>query len=459
MSNLGQLLRVFTSNPERKKYEKQFLDHLNAQARILQRPMGFLAIVVWLGYAFDTDPKLHPEFPELFYFRMSFSLSGVVVFAVSFFDKLRGKGLGWLYVIASFLLFTCAFFTGRLADDPAYMAGFQLIILVGALIPFPFRAFFVFYTVSLVLFISAILIYKPVILSESVKYSMNNLAIGYIMAYLMTLLLDRFRFALFRKNLKLQDARDALWGEMQIAKKIQTMLLPKKPSIEGFDISTHMAPADEVGGDYYDIIHASGKDWIVIGDVSGHGVPAGLIMMMVQTSVNVVIDHNPGLEPSEILRVVNKTISKNVRKLNEERYMTITVLACKEGGNLYFSGLHQDIMIYRKQTDQVDLLETNGMWIGIVDDISGMLSDGAFHLDMGDTLLLYTDGITEARLKSVSRRERSSEDELYGSARLWETFRSLGNRSPEEIRLGILRSLKDYTCDDDVTLVILKKTA
>ena len=233
MAKLKSLLRFFTPNPNRKIYKQEFLDFLNSQARILQRPLGFLAMVVWLGYAFDTDPKLHPEFPELFYFRMSFTLSGVVVFVISFFDKLRGKGLGWLYVIASFLLLTCAFFTGRLADDPSYVAGLQLIVLVGALIPFPFRAFFVLYTVSLIFFISAIQIYEPDITSESVKYSMNNLLIGYIMAYLMTYMLDKFRFILFTNSLKLKTARDALWGEMQIAKKIQTMLLPKKPDISG----------------------------------------------------------------------------------------------------------------------------------------------------------------------------------------------------------------------------------
>ncbi|MCP4610030.1 MAG: response regulator, partial [Planctomycetes bacterium] len=83
-------------------------------------------------------------------------------------------------------------------------------------------------------------------------------------------------------------ARDALWGEMELAKKIQTVLLPEEPKISGYKIAAHMEPADEVGGDYYDVINFEGKDWLVIGDVSGHGVPSGLVMMMVQTAIHTV---------------------------------------------------------------------------------------------------------------------------------------------------------------------------
>ncbi|MCP4135249.1 MAG: AAA family ATPase, partial [bacterium] len=81
--------------------------------------------------------------------------------------------------------------------------------------------------------------------------------------------------------------------EMEIAANIQTGLLPQNPFIKDYEISAYMNPADDVGGDYYDIINAEGRDWIVIGDVSGHGVPAGLIMMMVQTSIHTVLTQHP----------------------------------------------------------------------------------------------------------------------------------------------------------------------
>src|SRR5690349_16254244 len=74
-----------------------------------------------------------------------------------------------------------------------------------------------------------------------------------------------------RHKRQLAEARYAIWGEMQLAKRIQTALLTAKPTIPGFDVAAHLAAADEVGGDYYDVIHAGNRDWVVIGDVSGHG--------------------------------------------------------------------------------------------------------------------------------------------------------------------------------------------
>lgn len=259
------------------------------------------------------------------------------------------------------------------------------------------------------------------------------------------------------RTAELQKARDALWGEMQLAKKIQTVLLPKKPLIENYEISTYMAPADEVGGDYYDIINVAGKDWVVIGDVSGHGVPAGLVMMMVQTSIQTVLTKNFDLSPSELLTIVNKTITKNIQQLDEDKYMTITVLAAHENGAFYFSGLHQDIMIYRSQTKKVELVETNGMWIGIVDDLERMVKDELLTLNVNDCLLLYTDGITEAWHIDTTEESETSNPFMYGSERLKDEFMKLGEQSTEAIKRGIINSLYDYRTRDDVTLVVLKR--
>ena len=151
-------------------------------------------------------------------------------------------------------------------------------------------------------------------------------------------------------NKNLIQTRDALWGEMQLAKRIQTALLPSDPQMKGYEISGHMTPCDDVGGDYYDVINYREMDWLIIGDVSGHGVPAGLIMMMVQTSIRSTLEQNPRLEPSKLLALVNKTITSNIRQLDENKYMTITVLAAIESGKFAFSGMHQDILVYRADT-------------------------------------------------------------------------------------------------------------
>jgi serine phosphatase RsbU (regulator of sigma subunit) len=250
-------------------------------------------------------------------------------------------------------------------------------------------------------------------------------------------------------NLQLKKAKDFLWGEMQLAKKIQTVLLPTQPQIPGYEITGYMKPADDVGGDYYDVIDIAKSHWLVIGDVSGHGVPAGLVMMMVQTSIRSVLEESQAKKsPEKILTTVNKIIHENIKKLGEDKYMTITLMAIQENGKIFFSGLHQDIMIYRANEKRVELIETSGMWIGVVNDIAGMLSVDHFTLQPNDSMILYTDGIVEAA---------DSEDRLFSSEKLAKILQDQGIQSTVEIRDRILESLNGYNCTDDITLLILKR--
>ncbi|MBU0992664.1 MAG: SpoIIE family protein phosphatase, partial [Proteobacteria bacterium] len=220
-----------------------------------------------------------------------------------------------------------------------------------------------------------------------------------------------------QRTLELSEARDALWGEMELAKRIQTTLLPEHPAIEGFEIAAYMKPDDEVGGDYYDVIHVAGKDWIVIGDVSGHGVPAGLIMMMVQTSIHTALEKYPDMSPVELLTIVNAVISRNIKKLKEDKYMTITVLAYAVNGQFDFAGAHQDILIYRSSSGGVESIETHGVWIGMTDDIKNMLQVDQVKLNKRDVMLLYTDGIPEAR---------DSSGNMFSEEKLADLFQKLG---------------------------------
>ncbi len=260
-------------------------------------------------------------------------------------------------------------------------------------------------------------------------------------------------------NSKLKDTKDALWGEMQIATKLQTILLPESPLINGYDISAYMKPATDVGGDYYDIINVKGLDWVVIGDVAGHGVPAGLIMMMVRTAIHSVLEMEPSITPSALLTRVNSILADNMQKLNDDTYMTMTVLACIEDGKFHFAGQHQDIMVYRKQHQGVDLVETKGMWLGVVDDIKDMVSDDQFELNIGDTMLAYTDGITEAKKVSDNGNQKAPNVEMFGDDRLLEVFQQSGQHPTQQIQQAILAELDGYQCHDDVTIVVIRRTA
>lgn len=269
----------------------------------------------------------------------------------------------------------------------------------------------------------------------------------------------------FRQRLKIkkakqaaEEARDALWGEMELAKKIQTSLLPVSPSVKNYEIAAFMKPAEMVGGDYYDIINIKGKDWITIGDVSGHGVPAGLFMMMVQTAIRTILNKHPDISPSELLCDINTVVNSNLNLMSEDKYMTITVLSVEENGVFKFSGLHQDILVYRKSTGNVEVIATEGLWIGVIDEIDQLLKDNTVRLDIGDIILVYTDGIIEANLKPELRQNPGAQEpKMFGFRNLVNILRQYGEESPAEVVQGILNKLHDYTCNDDVTIVSLKR--
>ncbi|QEN04708.1 HAMP domain-containing protein [Thiospirochaeta perfilievii] len=249
-------------------------------------------------------------------------------------------------------------------------------------------------------------------------------------------------------NKQLSATRDALWSEMELAQKLQTVLLPEDPKIDGFDISAFMTTTSSVGGDYYDVINIEGRDWFLIGDVSGHGVTSGLIMMMVQTSLHVALFQNPNISPVELLDVINKTIHSNIFKLGGSRYMTLTVFACLDEGRFTFAGAHLPLILHREKTDEIEMIETPGAWIGLIDDIQGFNEEREFSMEKGDSLLLYTDGITEAtNEKGIS----------FSQEKLAKLFKENVKLDAKGICESIKESSGNLKFDDDVSIMVLKK--
>jgi phosphoserine phosphatase RsbU/P len=254
----------------------------------------------------------------------------------------------------------------------------------------------------------------------------------------------------FEQRAQLKSARDALRSEMEIAKKIQTALLPHQRRIGDYDVAATMLPADEVGGDYYDIIAtAAGEQWVAIGDVSGHGVESGLIMMMTQTSIFTTINGNAGYLPSAVLSTANSVIKQNISRLGTDRYMTITI-ARLEPDKLTFAGKHQDLLVYRRRRAVTELVPTLGTWLGVVDDIGDYLVDTSVAIEEGDVVLLFTDGVTEAA---------NTAGVMFGEEHLCEALSKHAHLDPAAIVAGILADVRRHMArqNDDITLVALKR--
>ncbi len=254
----------------------------------------------------------------------------------------------------------------------------------------------------------------------------------------------------FQQRTALKGARDALWSEMEVAKKIQLALLPDMARIGGYEVAATMLPADEVGGDYYDIIvTAAGERWLAIGDVSGHGVESGLIMMMTQTAIFTTVNRTAGYKPSTVLNTVNSVIKQNISRLGTDRYMTISVVHL-DHHRLTFAGKHQDILIRRARKGITEFIPSRGTWLGILDDISDYLTDTTIPIENGDVILLYTDGVTEAADKAGV---------MFGERNLERALTKYAHLPPAEIVKSIILEVQAHMSEqrDDITLLALKR--
>ena len=244
--------------------------------------------------------------------------------------------------------------------------------------------------------------------------------------------------------------RERLEKEMEIAARIQTSILPRALSVPGLEIAAAMRTATEVGGDYYDVIPTADGCWLGIGDVAGHGLPTGLVMLMMQSGIGVLARKMPDASPRELLLALNAMLVENVRdRLGQREHATLTLLRYHQDGRLLFAGAHEEILIRRAATGRCEVLETPGAWVGAKRDIAAGTVETAARLASGDLLVLYTDGLIEAI--GHDKRER------FGSQRLVAAIEAAGD-GPAAARDGVLAALNAFASrlDDDVTLLVAR---
>jgi predicted ATPase/serine phosphatase RsbU (regulator of sigma subunit) len=255
-----------------------------------------------------------------------------------------------------------------------------------------------------------------------------------------------------QRTQQLQKALSEIWSEMDLARKIQTVLLPTNLAIPHYDIAAAMRPCQTVGGDYYDVFTVGGVPWIFIGDVSGHGVSAGLSMMMIQTAIRTavtsLVQTGGSPTPAEVIGLVNLAVKSNLASIDVGHYMTITGFRV-DGATLTYAGLHEDILIYRAATREIERVETAGVWLGVLDDIRPMLVDDQLSLHPGDTLLLYTDGVTEVPV-GEGMREAGGLGQLLATA-------AADAPAASELLARIVTLIDPPNKHDDETLLVMRR--
>jgi serine phosphatase RsbU (regulator of sigma subunit)/DNA-binding LacI/PurR family transcriptional regulator len=295
----------------------------------------------------------------------------------------------------------------------------------------------VVYTALRVIISSAL---QGALLVQSVQQHAHELAVAY----------EEIRIL----NTQLQEENLRMSAELDVSRRIQQMVLPSTEELrgcEGLEIVGFMKPADEVGGDYYDVLKENGMIHIGIGDVTGHGLESGVLMLMTQTAIRTLIEHGE-TDPVVFLAALNRVLYKNIQRMKVDKTLTLAFVNYQHG-QIKIIGQHEEMLVvrYGGQVERVDTLNL-GFPIGIVDDIAQWVNEATVSLQPGESAVLYTDGITEAENMS---------GELYGIERLCDMISHHWNQSAEAIKQAVIadvtRHIGNQKVYDDLTLVVLKQ--
>lgn len=240
--------------------------------------------------------------------------------------------------------------------------------------------------------------------------------------------------------------------ELEIAANIQRELLPKEiPDISGLDISAGLLPAEEIGGDCYDFLKPDKENLLMyLGDVTGHGVPSGIVVSIANALI-----YNYSRDPDirEILIQVNRILKE---KTSSNMFITLVMLHwdAMQKQLRYVSAGHEQMIHYHAKTKKVTLTPAGGLALGMLPDISQQLQAQNVPMEEGDCLIIYSDGIPEAW---------KNDKEMYGMSGLKRAVTDYGHlQDALSIRNAILSDVKEFMGNwkqmDDITLMVLKRS-
>ena len=242
-------------------------------------------------------------------------------------------------------------------------------------------------------------------------------------------------------------ARKVVDQELAMARSIQEAILAgKRPSLAGLDLAALSIPSRQVGGDYYDLISLNhGRLGVAIGDVSGKGVPAALLMSMLHAGLHAQVNGTAAV--ADVATRMNQIL---YHATSHEKYATFFfgIFDPLDRRFLYSNAGHNLPLVLRRD-GSIDRLREGGLVLGVMEDAA--YREASVAVEAGDVLLLYTDGVTEATDES---------GEEYGEARLVETVRRSADRGAADIVRTVREDVAAFSCatgfDDDFTMIVIR---
>ncbi len=253
---------------------------------------------------------------------------------------------------------------------------------------------------------------------------------------------DDIRTAIYRLEKKMEH-------ELEVAGQVQANLVPDDtPDLSGWTISPVLIPARQTSGDYYDFIDLdNGQLGILVADVVDKGAAAAMLMAVSRTLIHAFAKHYP-TEPGRVYEIANNHL---LRDTTTDMFITsiFGVLDPASGQFMYLNAGHNPAYLFRAG-GEIETLKTTGLPLGSFEDVTWEVKP--LQINTGDVLVLYSDGLTEAR---------NADSEEFRTDRLEETVRAHRADSAVEIRNWLLAALQDFVKDapqhDDITVMVIKR--
>ncbi len=244
--------------------------------------------------------------------------------------------------------------------------------------------------------------------------------------------------------------------EVDLASEVQKSTLEHDATVvPHLEIAYAIKSATEVGGDSCDIIQGiNGNHYMYVADATGHGVASGFMMMMVNALISAGV--NAEENSAKVLSLTNKIVKPRAK---QNMLMSCVLLRWNTNEKkMYFTGAgHEYVLVYKKSENKVYPIKSGGVAIGMIKDCSRILKEQQISFDLGDIIVLYTDGISEARYQS------KQDGMLFGVERIIESIMKLEVKSIETIFQQITIDISAFmgykhTQYDDITLMVMRYT-
>ncbi|MBI4616411.1 MAG: PP2C family protein-serine/threonine phosphatase [Planctomycetes bacterium] len=250
-----------------------------------------------------------------------------------------------------------------------------------------------------------------------------------------------------------REQMEALRKDLDVASQVQVNLLPKKiPQIPNYDINAFYRPSKEVGGDYYDFLQlTNGRLAMTVADVSGKGIAGSMVMAMFRSVLRMCAAE--GVRARDIMIRTNELASRDIKR---GMFVTclFTILSIEKNSLRVCSAGHNPLVLWRHASRTIHLVNPNGIAIGFDKGpiFENVIKEQKFHVEPGDRVVTYTDGVVEAMNK---------DEELFGDKRFYKLIKD-NAEEPSGRLLNLLVEAIDQFVDgapqsDDITILTFRR--